>query len=60
MMPYITGALFFAVLGGVYALSYVLNSKTPVPDNCKDMLVGCSTCSTSSCGHSTAQSIKEN
>jgi len=60
MMPYITGGLFIAVLGGFYALSYILNQNTPVPDNCKDLLVGCTTCSTASCGHNPAQKVKEN
>jgi len=60
MMPYISGALFIACLGGLYGISYVLNSKTPVPDNCKDLLIGCSSCSAIGCGHNPSQNIKEN
>jgi hypothetical protein len=59
MMPYITGGLFIAALGGFYALAYVLNSRTPVPENCKDLLVACPSCSAAFCGHHPSQKSEE-
>jgi len=58
MMPYIMAAFYIALLGGVYALFFVLNQKTPVPENCKDLLVGCSSCSVGACSHSPVQKVK--
>lgn len=37
----------------VYVLSYALNKKTPVPDNCIDLIddASCKSCSNFTCGH---------
>lgn len=43
--------LFFAVLGGIYALLYYLNHKTPVPEGCENLKAQCKGCQDHSCGN---------
>ncbi len=50
MAPYIMiGALVL-----VYILSYALNKKTPIPEECKDIFMeaSCTSCNNFSCSHS--------
>lgn len=46
----------FLMIGGlvlVYVLSYALNKKTPVPEECKDLFndASCKACNNFTCGH---------
>jgi hypothetical protein len=52
--------LYLAALGGLYALAYYFNHKTPVPAGCENLRAGCESCRTSSCGnHPIQQEYKE-
>jgi hypothetical protein len=49
-------AVPFIMIGSlvlVYVLSYALNKKTPVPEECKDLFddVACTSCNNFTCGH---------
>ena len=33
----VLAVVFFAVLGGIYALAYYLNHRTPKPAGCEDL-----------------------
>lgn len=50
-MPYLIGGGFIVLLVGIYVLSYVVNSKTKVPEGCElpEDFAGCSGCSQSGC-----------
>lgn len=41
--------LLFAALGGVYALVYYLNQRTPVPEGCEIADANCASCTVGSC-----------
>ncbi len=41
---------FLAVMGGVYAMLYTLNHRTPVPKGCEDLKTNCDGCRIISCG----------
>ncbi len=46
----------FIMIGGlvlVYVLSYALNKKTPIPEECRDIFkeAACTTCNNFSCSH---------
>jgi hypothetical protein len=41
--------LFMVGLGLFYALTYVLNRNTPIPEGCEDLTQSCHGCSISSC-----------
>lgn len=38
-------------LGGLFAVFYYFNSKTPVPEGCENMTAECEGCGITSCGH---------
>ena len=56
MLPAI---LFLAVLGGVYAFSYYLNHKTPVPEGCENLKADCEGCHDITCGHNPKHTVKK-
>lgn len=41
--------LFLAAMGGVYAILYFLNHRTPVPKGCENLSVECDGCGITSC-----------
>lgn len=41
--------VLFVVLGGIAALAYVLNKKTPVPKGCENLKESCEGCRITSC-----------
>lgn len=41
--------LYLAILGGLYALVYYLNHKTPVPEGCEHLKAECEGCHDVSC-----------
>lgn len=41
--------LLFAVLGGLYALLYYLNHKTPLPEGCENLKAECKGCQDVTC-----------
>ncbi|MBN2849932.1 MAG: hypothetical protein JXK92_04680 [Erysipelotrichaceae bacterium] len=52
--------LYLAALGGLYALVYYLNHKTPVPAGCESIRAACDGCAIGSCGnHPSQQEFKE-
>lgn len=50
---------YLAGLGGLYAVVYSLNAKTPIPEGCEELLQACGTCSTGSCGLHPSNRLKE-
>lgn len=50
--------LFGGVLASIYALSYYLNHKTPVPKGCENLKTDCDGCTISSCGNHPTHEIK--
>lgn len=48
-MNILYAVLLFVVLAGIFVLVYVLNSKTPKPEGCKDAFKSCEGCSITSC-----------
>ncbi|NLA78773.1 MAG: hypothetical protein GX845_04410 [Erysipelothrix sp.] len=42
--------LFLSALGLFYAVLYFLNSKTPIPEGCEELIQNCHGCAISSCG----------
>lgn len=48
-MQWLLPLLFLGFLGGVYALAYHLNHKTPKPEGCEDVEASCGGCSISTC-----------
>ncbi|MEE0831778.1 MAG: hypothetical protein UIM26_09985 [Longicatena sp.] len=48
--------LYLAILGGIYALVYYLNSRTPLPEGCENLKAECEGChDVSCCNHPTHQ-----
>ncbi|MGB7593967.1 MAG: hypothetical protein WBL80_00200 [Erysipelotrichaceae bacterium] len=47
--------LYLAALGGIYALAYYFNHKTPVPAGCESFKAACNGCSVGSCGNNPSQ-----
>ncbi len=43
--------IFIGGLAGLYAVSYYLNHKTPVPKGCENLKAECDGCKISSCGN---------
>ena len=41
--------ILFVVLGGIVALGYILNKKTPVPEGCENLKENCEGCHITSC-----------
>jgi hypothetical protein len=50
-MTILYGILIILGLGGIFALSYLLNKKTKKPEGCEDKLASCSHCPIVTCGH---------
>ena len=46
-------------LGGMFALFYYFNSKTPVPEGCEDLTAECEGCKVVSCAHNPAMKHSE-
>ena len=59
-MKLLYAALFAMCLGGLYALLYYLNHKTPIPEECKNIKANCEGCKISSCEMHPSHDIKEN
>ena len=51
--------LLGAILAGVYALSYYLNHKTPVPKGCENLEHECEGCHIVSCAKHSSHRIVE-
>lgn len=45
----LAAVILFVVLGGIVALGYVLNKKTPVPEGCENLKENCEGCRITSC-----------
>ena len=45
----VLAVVFFAVLGGSYALAYYLNHRTPKPAGCEDLKPSCKGCHDRNC-----------
>ncbi len=45
----IVAVVFFAILGSIYAVTYVLNHKTPKPPGCEDLKAQCKGCHDKHC-----------
>ena len=43
--------LVLAGLGAFFAVGYVLNSRTPVPEGCENLKAECEGCRITSCAH---------
>lgn len=56
-MSYLYAALLFAALGGLYALLYYLNHKTPVPKGCEDIKAECKGCHDTACANHPAHDL---
>lgn len=50
-----TAVLYLAALGGLYAVAYYFNHKTPVPAGCENIKAACDGCSIGSCGNNPSQ-----
>ncbi|MGL5540499.1 MAG: hypothetical protein ACRDBX_02565 [Erysipelotrichaceae bacterium] len=50
-MEFVYAIVFFALMGGFYALVYTLNRKTPLPQGCEDLASACTGCKDFACGH---------
>jgi len=48
-MNKLAALLFLAVMGGLYALLYYLNHRTPVPEGCENLKAECDGCRITSC-----------
>lgn len=51
--------LIFAVMAGIYAMSYYFNSLAPIPEGAELVDEGCHGCSTSTCELHPTKRIKE-
>ena len=49
------GVVYLALLGGIYALCYVLNHRTPVPKGCENLKASCEGCHDFACGNHPSQ-----
>ncbi len=47
-------AIYFALLGSIYAILYYLNRRTPVPQGCESLKSQCKGCQDYSCQHNPA------
>lgn len=57
-MQVVYAVLFALVLGGVFALSYYMNKKTPKPAGCEDLTAECHGCAITSCEHHPNNELK--
>lgn len=50
-MNTIAPVIYIALLGGFYALGYVMNHKTPVPEGCENIKAECEGCKITTCSN---------
>lgn len=48
-MQVIYALIFLGAMGGLYALLYTLNHRTPVPEGCENLKAECDGCHLTSC-----------
>lgn len=51
MSTIVIAILYIAAFGAIYALLYVLNHRTKVPEGCEDIQSSCKGCGITSCSN---------
>ncbi len=51
MSKVIIPIIYIAIFGAIYALVYVLNHRTKVPEGCEDIKSSCNGCGITSCSN---------
>ncbi len=59
MVQFICGLLIAAVLLGIFILSYVLNKRTPKPEDCEEIDESCINCSNPLCRNRIVEEEKD-